>query len=504
MFLLSMQRTLRQIKVCPKSKLFFCLNDMNFKSLYFSSEIFENLSVDLDNVEFLQNAFIVQALVSPLVRFSNKGRYEPYAAKNWEQIENVWRFYLNENLFCEDGQPIDSRSFRRSLIRSIRQNSYEEIQQTPFGFLVGIEALLKQGNESEIGIVAKEPFVLDLEFSESVGKSLLEYLAMTPFAFLCDANFDNNKWIGNDKFLSSGPFKLVEFDSEKNYCVLELREEWPLKPRNSHKRIIISNKRNGLKDDSSWVHMTYQKMHNSESEENKIFEVPRALISARLGIRQGQFFSDKSNRQVLLKKVHKIMGDYKVQFENYHKAESFFYGQVSGHEVEHSITKEIKPPQKPLIVRPRDREERPEVIFYEKVLFLALDQLGWQYKRISVDIQKYKELQEQAYDISFDRSHVDATLDPEFVRMLFKSHLGPKYQDPGNRISNLVNKFDQNALSYRDFLISFNSILSEEAAIIPLFHRGFVWSFSEDIDTNRISPVMSILRYEELDSKDAN
>lgn len=86
----------------------------------------------------------------------------------------------------------------------------------------------------------------------------------------------------------------------------------------------------------------------------------------------------------------------------------------------------------------------------------------------------------------------------DFVRILFKSKLGPQYQDPDRRISKLVDEFDAGHLPYRDFLILFNTIISEEAAIIPLFHRGFVWQFSKEINTHHISPLMSILRFDEL------
>jgi len=53
-------------------------------------------------------------------------------------------------------------------------------------------------------------------------------------------------------------------------------------------------------------------------------------------------------------------------------------------------------------------------------------------------------------------------------------------------------------LAYRDFFIDFNAILYQEAAVIPLFHRGFVWTFSPNIDVASTNPLMTILRYEEL------
>jgi len=95
------------------------------RSLLLVSEIFENLSLHLDDVEFLRNAFVVQSLVSPLVRFSNRGQYHPYVAQSWIQSGNDWIFKLHNGLSCEDGQSITPESFCRSLKRSLHRLSLE-------------------------------------------------------------------------------------------------------------------------------------------------------------------------------------------------------------------------------------------------------------------------------------------------------------------------------------------------------------------------------------------
>ncbi|NJM09451.1 MAG: hypothetical protein HC883_00690 [Bdellovibrionaceae bacterium] len=163
-----------------------------FPSLLLTSEILVNLSLHLDDVEFLQNAFIAQAIVGPLVRFSNRGRYEPYLAESWAQSGNAWTFQLHRNLTCEDGQSINPETFRESLKRSLRKFSIEEIKQTPFHSLEGIDDLIVKNEDSKLGITAFGDH-LKLSFKQPVGKALLEYLAMTPFAFLCDSNFNGDE-----------------------------------------------------------------------------------------------------------------------------------------------------------------------------------------------------------------------------------------------------------------------------------------------------------------------
>ncbi|NJM09452.1 MAG: hypothetical protein HC883_00695 [Bdellovibrionaceae bacterium] len=224
-------------------------------------------------------------------------------------------------------------------------------------------------------------------------------------------------------------------------------------------------------------------------------------MSVRLGIEKDHFFADQGNRRILQAVIDEMLSKSEIPFENYHRAESFFFGQVSGHEIPVAIPKPVNPPSRPLKVRGLPLGSRPEADFYQSILFKALDKLGWSYELMEKPVGGAKDYFNLSYDIAFDRSHVDATLDPDFVRILFKSKLGPRYQDPGGRISKLVDDFDNGSLTYRDFLIAFNSIISEEAAIIPLYHRGFTWQFSPNIDVKSVSPLMSILRYEELVTK---
>ncbi|MBX2989262.1 MAG: hypothetical protein KF802_15345 [Bdellovibrionaceae bacterium] len=456
-------------------------------SLLLKSEIISDLSLHLDDVELLQNAFIVQSLVGPLVRFSNRGRYEPYVAKSWTQSGNSWVFSLHSDLSCEDGQAITAQNFKKSLERSLRKFSHDEIQETPFASLKSMTA---NGEE------------LIMEFSKPVGKALLEYLAMTPFAFLCESNFDGDKWISHDKFVSSGPYRITHFDNRAQEAKLEIRPEWLLSPSGSFKEVYLAKEEISGLLPTAKVEMTYGKMKSRDSRDSLVLEVPRALLSLRLGIEQDQFFSNRQNRLALQSEVNRIVSKTEIAFENYHRAESFFFGQVSGHEITGVKPSNILSPKKVLQIRGQREGLRPEVDFYQNILFKALSNLGWEYEIITRPVGSAKDFFTMKYDIAFDRSHVDATLDPDFIRLLFKSKLGPRYQDPGKRVANLVDDFDQGRLSYRDFLISFNSIISEEAAILPLYHRGFTWDFSSNVDTSSMSPLMSIVRYEDIHLKD--
>ncbi len=468
-------------------------------SLHLKSEMLQNLSLHLDDVEFLQNAFIVQAILGPLIRFSNRGRYEPYVAKSWSQAGNSWTFEIHEGLKCEDGEPINGESFRKSLIGSLKRFSSEDIRQMPFRYLIGVEALLA-GDSSKIGIhVENEKLVL--EFSQPVGKALLEYLSMSPFAFLCSSNFSQEKWKSRTSFVSSGPYRIAEFNPDQNFCKLELRKDWPLSPVGAVSVIYLSKDDLSKVQTTATVEMSYGMVKETSKRENYVLEVPRALLSVRLGIEPNHFFSKKENRKVLQAALNNVLQRTPIPFENYHRAESFFFGQMTGHEQDEVTPAKVKPPTTPLKVRAIPKGSRPEVDFYQGILFSALEMLGWQYELMDKQVINAKDFYNLSYDIAFDRSHVDSTLDPDFVRLLFKSKLGPRYQDPGKRISELVDKFDAGHMSYRDFLISFNSIISDEGAILPLFHRGFAYRFSNNVDVSTISPLMSILRYEELPLK---
>jgi len=474
------------------------MNSRPQTTLHLKSEVFENLSLHLDNVEFLRNALIVQAALGPLIRFSNRGRYEPYVAKSWAQANNQWTFHLHDGLTCEDGQPINAETFRRSLIGSLGRFSREEIEQTPFRFLIGMGDFLNDKQDSSLGLTASGNR-LSFSFSQPVGKTLLEYLAMSPFAFLCDANFAGRDWKSGDQLVSSGPYRIAEFDSKQNRCKLVLREDWPLNPSSALSTVYISQGEIESLQPTASLEVTYGRPKTLGPVENLVAEVPRALLSLRIGIEPGHFLAKKQNRKTLQWAVNKILYNTQIPFENYHRAESFFFGQVTGHETSPIPKEDVLPPKMPLKIRTHlPVGERPETDFYQGILFAALEELKWPYEVMIQPVKDIKEYYNASYDIAFDRSHVDATLDPEFIKLLFKSNLGPRYQDPGNRVSQLVDTFDQGTMTYRDFLISFNAIISDEAAILPLFHRGFVFQFSNNIDTSEISPLMSILRFEEL------
>lgn len=463
------------------------------------SEVFENLSLHLDDVEMLRNAYIVQAVTGPLVRFSNRGRYEPYVAKSWTQSDDTWTFNFHSGLKCEDGQPIDPENFKKSFIRSLKRLGPEEMAQTPFASIEGIDEFYKTGSAEALAIFASADS-LEFKFKKSVGKSLLEYLAMTPFAFLCDANFnEKGEWRSGTQFVSSGPFRVAEFDQARHYCKLELRPDWPLATKSKVRTVAITTRKAPIVEAASTIDMTYGRDKSQAQADNLVNEVPRALISLRLGIGGNQFFTTRENRKALQQEIKTLLSKTKIPFENYHRAETFFFGQATGHEEAETQSYKVADPKRRLVLRGQPKGLRPEVDFFQGIVIQALDNLKWPYEVMDKPLRGAKDYYNLEYDMAFDRSHVDATLDPDFIRILFMSQLGPKYQDPGGRVSKLLNDFEDGKMAYRDFLIGFNAIISEEAAVIPLFHRGFSYAFSPNLDTSSISPLMSILRFEEID-----
>lgn len=456
---------------------------VNQPALAVQSPIFESLSLHLDDVEFLKNAFIVQSLVGPLVRFSNRGQYEPFLAKSCVRQGNSWTFQLHDGLKCEDGQEISPETFKRSLMRSLRLFKPQDLAQTPF---------------SRLQQIRTDGDTLILEFNEPPDDVVLEYLAMTPFAFLSDANFEGDVWKSGNGFISSGPYKVVEFDQMNSTCILELRSEWPLVQTKAPRSVRISKKHDPAWPATATLDMSYSLAASEEQCVGLVRETPRALVSVRTEIGRDRFFHLRANRQMLQRTLGEIMDAASLPFENYHRARGLFFGQAADDELDTAAAvSSTMRPSKPLRMRTFTVGDKANEFFTE-LLRKALKRLNWLYEVIPTQLRTVQEFHANDYDIAFDRSHVDATLDPGAIRILFKSALGPRFPDPENRVSDLLSAFDRENMAESELQKKFNQIIREEAAVIPLYHRGFCLLFSPNIRINEISPLMSIVRYDEL------
>lgn len=464
------------------------------------SNYLDNISLHIDDAEMLGNAHLSQSLTGPLIRFSNSGRYEPYIAERWETTDSSWIFYLRSGMFCEDGEEINAHSFRLSLLRSLRRVTYEELLETPFAQLAGLKTF-KTTSADLPGLIARDNHTLEFKFDSLVPKALLDLLSMPFYSYLCSANFDNDKWISTESFVSSGPFRLKWINKEKSACQLDLRKEWPLASKSEVESVILTTHVLHEFDDTNIVQMSHM-FKASEDNQNAVKEIPRSLVSLRLDHSDRSYFKERKNRIALAHEIREVVKVTKVPFANHFRAYSFFFGQVAGLESSPTQVTPVDPPKTPLRVRLSAGPQTPDAEFYSSLLARALERLGWPFEFVPVELKTYTDHFKLPFDISFSRAHVDATLDPDFVRLLFMNNLGPRYPDPNYRIADLLREYDKGSMKYREFLASFNTILDDEAAIIPMYHRGFLWKFSDTIDFQNVSPLTCILRYEDLKIKD--
>ncbi|NJL24958.1 MAG: hypothetical protein HC902_07140 [Calothrix sp. SM1_5_4] len=76
------------------------------------------------------------------------------------------------------------------------------------------------------------------------------------------------------------------------------------------------------------------------------------------------------------------------------------------------------------------------------------------------------------------------------ISMMFCSKLGVRFPDSSGRICDLVAKAkSSDSVVSDDYEMQFNSILKDEAEVIPLFSTGIFWLYSDDIDPKSISSI---------------
>lgn len=469
----------------------------NMELSFFYPSLSPQISTDILEIETYSNNLVVAPTIGNLVTYFSDERPIPYLAKSWKRDGLKWLFEIRDGLKCENGEKITAQSFAKSLAKSIRL--YSQWYEHPiFKHLVGYESLIKSKLDKFEGISA-EGNTLVFTFKNNVRGGFLEHLTMAPFGYICEDNYEGDRWKDPTKIISSGPYSLEKISTHQAYT-LRVRQDWPQEYKGDFEKIVI--RREGLFEFKEHSGPKIIELQNPPNEDLKTYrnirQIPQNLIVVKLNSRHG-VFSNVDYRLKFLESFRRNLKDYKFESNSTFKTEHFFASDKSTllpipKSKVLSDKKSIHLLMKVMLKGPNTPNDINKAVAQK-----VGEELGW---NISFDSEPYESFRETfndpKYDIYVQAAEIGGGFEGWVIDMLFCSDVGDRWPDPSGRICNLTKEFNSNDLSIHEASQKFQNYLIEDAALIPTFHRGGFYLFSEDVDVQSLSPMVTRIRFEEI------
>lgn len=466
---------------------------MTYKSeIVFLSNHFKGaLSTDISESEALSNAFLTYNSIGKLVRFENENQM-PYIAESWERIGTKWIFKLIENLKCENGEHILPTSFKVSLQRSLRQLSDTANTVPIFEHLRGFKSFMK-GEELKGIIADNEKFTLTFDFDKEMTSGVLEYLAMSPFGYICAANFtEAGDWKSPKEIISSAGYSL-KYDEITATFVASIRPEWPLNPKNAVKSVLMTSNETFIKNPKKVIYFGSQPPPEIKKELKVLPGIPMSISIFSLLPNGTGFFSSKMARRKFKKRFREVQSENFYEDIEHESTVDFYFSQpYEGEKSEREPEPFVDIPKEPLKIRlSLSRKDEARIHVYDLVK-KTLDSLKWPHEIITNSPNNYVDFKDPKYDARYSFSEVGMGVEAWVNEMLFCSNIGAEYPDPGGKICQLTEDYNEGKLSYDDFALKFAELIANEAAVIPVLKRRYIWYLGEDIARDSFSPLTNI------------
>jgi hypothetical protein len=452
------------------------------------------ISLDIFEAENYPAAVVVQQLVGNLVYYSNQGRYEPRIASSWTMHDpQRWEFVIAPGFKCENAETITAISFKKSLERSIKL--FNRNGSIPiFDKLVGFEEFLKSGDDLQ-GISAHEN-KLEFRFKSPVRSGLIQFLSFAPFGYLCSANFNEfGKWKDKTKFISSGAYSVEEISIGSRY-VLKQRPDWKSHKKNAPDRVVIEH-RFPTQSDSPGIVDSSTSLGSPIEGYSQFELVPEYLAAVLLGNLKSGFFSRIENRKALRAAIESERSAFPRKEKNFLQSSAFYPSRKA----EFDLTP-LSPsaPGSPIKIEGKPPTEGSLKYIIWKIVGPALKKLGWDYRFIGNE-STWKDSSNLETDIRFLGPSIGGGFEPWGIEMLFCSEIGGNLPDPSGRICKILNQFEKMEISEKQAEKLFFDALESDAAVLPIGHFGMQWYLTREIDRSSISPLVNIIRFDDLELK---
>lgn len=453
------------------------------------------------NVDMIENNAVVQNVVGTLFRIDRAHRRSPYLAQSWTAKNGgmTWEFELRPNLLCEDGTPINAPNFKESLERILKLRLKSSSSMPTIDHLKGWDHF-RIGKSSEIaGITANSATTLVLEFEKPVQEELLAFLSLAHFGFFCKSDFtEAGEWRNENNITSSGPYRLAERVQTTPLKLLK-RTEWPMVEHDAYdvvefiqtpaylekldetkSQFVVVTGLNEPRKVSGYVgfHGALNRLTALVITQNKRSFIHASSITREVaaGLRgENQNLPFPSDRFVLA---------------------SNFFAQASS--ISTRTTSPNSSTGKDLVKSSEFRKltlgvrptASPDLVSHARSLIeRTMKNLGVK-ADVSVvtvnagDTEKNTRfLSNQEFDFRLATVVTGTSYASWMAKMMFCSNLGIQFPDPDGRICDLASQTDEIKSAE-----SFETVLAEQNAVVPLFHSGAYWLHSLSIDTSKLSP----------------
>ena len=430
-------------------------------------------SLDRRDASTASNIYFLNSVVGTLVKYGLSGRIEPYLAESWtvSNDKREWNFKIRPGLACQDGSVISAKLIRDNLENNLRQYAGTG-SVIMFDHLHGWQDFKTDERKALSGLKVVDGNILQFKFDDNPD-DLLELLRMPYFGLWQESN---------GKLISSGPYAIENFSSQE--VNLRLRPEWFTSTVFSIKNVSIRFA-NEPREDAEIPPNTMMKFPLFSKKNNFrngywIENLPVILEGIALSPYKKSLFSDVENRRIFIERI-------KSQLETQGISTAFYPSALTA---EHRLQKKEYSHKDSGVLEfslQRHNYSNAELTLISTLIKNALEGSGFEFRLVPASSDDPQRLDRENSNSYFDGRifAVDVGAYPSYLglKMMFCSKMGVSFPDPSGRICEMTrNRIKESRVLDQNFVNEFNSILLEDATIVPLGHYAEKWFVSESLD----------------------
>jgi hypothetical protein len=464
-----------------------------------------------EDSDLITNALAVEQVIGTLTRLSSHGRYEPYLAESWEVSEDKlqWEFRLRAGNRCEDGTEINAPNYVEGLKKVLRLmarhtdipivnqlRNWDDFQKEK-GDLVGVSASGVQ--------------TVRFQFVTPPSSGFLEYLGLPYMGFYCASDFNpDGSWKDPHFAVSSAAYAVKEGNG--NFPVhLKKRPGWFSSAANSPDELVIES----YPFDEAVTKIgpntaLYESLENRKEKLDGfqiVNLIPSFFSYVVINPKRSPYLRSPEHRAAIRNSIDARKRNAKFDFSGSTRADALYPHMAGNLEPIPSYIRPNSLPGEPLIVIGA-LGDRPAFRFVRGIVESALTDLGIPFQTPSPDQAKKGHMagwkDESAFDIKIGSVDVGGGIENQLIKFMFCSKLGTSFPDPSGRICSLVEEFEKKygdvmtEEAIKEYSHRLNSIIHEDAAVVPIMHFGPNWILGDRIDPTGFSPTMGIPYFDQV------